>query len=97
MQLKVNPVLIEQVARELDRIANDISTGRDQLRRAGNDTASAWQSQFTGQFIQSVNMTQNRINTCAQNVRALANKLRGTAAEVRRVEREIKLMKARQT
>lgn len=97
MQLKVNPILIEQVARELDNIANDVAEGRTALRQAADATANAWQSQFTGQFLQSVDTTQNRIDTCAQNIRALAQKLRGTAAEVRRVETAIKRLKSRTT
>ena len=83
MRINANVSTLTQVAAELERIANDIAQVRNQVRNAGNDTQSAWQSRFTGQFSQSVTTTQNRINACEQNVRTLVTTLRSTATAVR--------------
>jgi uncharacterized protein YukE len=93
MLMNVNSATIDQVARELDRIAADISQGREHVRTAGNDAQNAWQSRLTGQFVQSVTTTQNRINACVQNIRLLASSLRSTAAAVRRAELEAARMR----
>jgi len=78
----------------LERIVDDVSfVGRGQVVRARNDTLSAWQSQYTGRFSESVNATQNKIDKCAQQIRNASRQLRAAAEEVRRAEREIAKIK----
>lgn len=95
-RINANPATLDQVATQLRHIVSDIQAARSQLTRAGNDTQIAWQSQMTGQFMQSVRLTERRIDTLANNVNAIANKLSGTAIQVRRTEQEIRNLKSRQ-
>lgn len=92
-QINANPDLLERVARELDRVAQDIHSEERRLRAAGEETRAAWQSQHTGQFLASVDATSRRAGRCAEQVRQAATRLRAIAAEIRRVEREIQRMK----
>lgn len=88
-QINADSALLERVARELDRIAADVSRGNNRLTQAREETLSAWQSSLTGQFSQSVDTTKNRVGRCAQQTQTLANTLRSTAAAVRRAEQEL--------
>ena len=87
--IRANPNLLEQVAGELDRIANDIRQGRNSVNTAGNTVQNAWQSQFTFQFMESVSSTVRRIDASEQLVRDVARQLRIIAADVRREEQRL--------
>lgn len=88
-KINADPDLLEQVARELVGIAEDMDAQGRALANAGNQTTAAWKSRYTAQYLDSVNRTKSKITSSASNVRSAAGVLRKTAAEVRRAEREI--------
>jgi uncharacterized protein YukE len=91
--IKADPALLEDVARNLEQIADDIRHSNDQLGTARDSTIAAWDSQHRPQFLMSTDKTQDRVTSCERFVRDTARKLRSTAREVRRVEAEIKSLK----
>ena len=88
-QINANSAVLEQAAREVDRIAADISRDKNRLMQAREETLAVWQSSLTGQFSQSVDTTRTRVGRCAQQAQTIANTLRSTAAAVRRAEQEL--------
>ena len=94
-KINADPVVLRSVASELDRIASDMSAQKQALSNASSDTAIAWQSAYTGQFLDSVNSTGGKINSTADDVREAARRLRQLACEVERVESEIRTLNSR--
>ena len=93
--INADPDLLERVARELERIAQEIASEKRGLNTAAEETRSVWQSRHTGQFLASVEATSARAGRCAEQVATVARSLRTMAAEIRRVEREIQQLKGR--
>lgn len=92
-QINADPILLEQIATELDRIVGDIFIEGDNLKTAGDNTRAIWQSRYTSTFSISIDRTRDRVNNCAEQVRLIAIKLRSTAANIREAERRIKQLK----
>ena len=88
-QINANSAVLEQAARELDRVAADVSRDSNRLTQAREQTMGAWQSSLTGQFSQSVDTTRGRVGRCVQQTQVIARTLRSTATEVRRAEQEL--------
>ena len=84
-----DPALLDKVATELDRIADDIAVQRKGIKSAAEQTASAWRSQHTGVFLNRVEITDNTLNMNLCSVRKSAGELRAAAKEIRRIETEI--------
>ena len=87
--IQADPDLLEQVARELTKIAEDVDAQARSLASTGTQTAAAWRSANTNHYLENVNLLKQKISTSAGGIRTAANTLRQTATEVRRVEREI--------
>lgn len=92
--MNADPALLERVADELDNIASEMTDQQATLHDAASHTAAAWQSRYTGEFLDSVNSTNGEIRKTADAVRSAANRLRTIAREVRRAEAEIKALNA---
>ena len=93
--IRANPDDLDSVARELERIAENIENGRVALGRAKEETMQAWQSRHTARFCDSVERTRSRVDNCAQRVRAIAARLRSTATNIRETERRVVALKRR--
>jgi len=88
-QINANSAVLEQAARALDGVAQNVSRDNNRLTQAREETLGAWQSSLTGQFSLSVNTTKTRVGRCAEQTQTIANTLRSTATEVRRAEQDL--------
>lgn len=96
-RINANPALLDDVARRVEQIADEIRQSNNQLNNARNDTISAWNSRHRSQFIESADRTRNRVGGCEDLAREIARQLRNTAREVRRIEAEIARLKRQTT
>jgi WXG100 family type VII secretion target len=94
-RIQANPVTLEQVATDLMRTADEIESERRRLAGTVNPTLGAWQSRFTQSYIHSVNITNSRIGSLAEDLRRQANFLRSAAAQVRQAEQRVQEIKRR--
>ncbi|MCL1987595.1 MAG: WXG100 family type VII secretion target [Firmicutes bacterium] len=86
--------LLEQVARDLNNVANDVDQESRNLRNTQTATASAWQSSSYHLYENSVNRTVQRIQTTSQRIREVSTALRNLSTELRRADNEAKRLAA---
>lgn len=87
--INADPDLLEQVARELTKISENVESQNRALAKAESNTTAIWKSQYTGRYLESVSKTKKKINTTSGNIQKMADTLRQIASDIRRVEQEI--------
>ena len=89
LKIEADPDLMEQVASNIARIADDMDAQARALAATGDQTAAAWRSAYTGAYLDSVERVRRGIATAAGNARAAANALRQSAADIRHAEESV--------
>jgi len=88
-QINANPAELEQAAKRLDVVVENIIKSNRNLAQARGETLYAWHSSLTKDFCRSVDATGTNISTCERQVREVARVLRSTATEVRLAEQDL--------
>jgi len=88
-KINASPAVLERVARQLTDIAGDITTQQKRVLGTRESVGSAWKSQYTPLYLEDVGRVCTKLGGTSDRVHEIARQLRSTAAEIRRLEREL--------
>lgn len=86
--INIKPEKLDQIASKLSSLAEDIIEQSEKLGEAGNAVEAAWKSNYTGLYLNEVNVVRSNINSLGRKTEQMAKALRRTANRARTIEEE---------
>ena len=94
MTIRANPNLLDQVGRDVLNLGNEVRDATSLTQQAGNNALHAWNSQFSFQFLSSVEAVTRRLRDLEMQIMVAGKKLQIAANEVREAERRLQAQMA---
>lgn len=88
--INIKPDKLEQIASKLSSLAEDIKEQSANLGGIESSVEAAWKSNYTGLYLNEVNVVKRNINKLGKQTQELAVILKNTADRARRLEEENK-------
>ena len=87
-RIDVKPDKLDRIAAQITAIGSELNSSAGKLNGVHQTIESAWKSQYTPAYVQEIDVVKNNIRKIAQKSDELAQLMKKTASEIRRVEEE---------
>lgn len=87
--INVDVKVLDSVQNNLKNLSNDLLTQSNRMNDIIEGVNSAWQSEYTYMYIQSINKIQEDINNLSKNVANISNSIGYISNQVKQAETEL--------